>query len=303
MSKPLLIIALLTLSEFSACAQSAEQKMTPEQYIDQFKDAAIKEMRMYNIPASITLAQGMLESDNGNSKLAILANNHFGIKCHEWNGPTYTKNDNVKNECFRKYSSANDSYNDHSQFLKSHSRYSILFELKSGDYKGWAKGLRKTGYATDPSYPQCLLRLIDKYKLYQYDEGDDDFSSNNNTSLKKSSASEKIKNHEIFSSHFTKYIIVNPGDNFSKIAEETDKDLWQLYKFNDLEPTDKLVPGQKIYIQPKRKSAKEPFHVVQRGETMRSISQLHSIKLKSLYDKNNMKTGEEPVVGQQLNMH
>jgi LysM repeat protein len=254
---------------------------------------------MYGIPASITLAQGMLESGNGNSDLAVYANNHFGIKCHVgWNGPTYIKDDDAKDECFRKYPSVLDSYTDHSKFLKNRPRYASLFELKHNDYKGWAEGLKTCGYATDPKYTRRLIEIIETHKLYQYDilEGVPSIIA----SAEKPSIPDKFETREILRFHLIKYIIVKPGDSFYKIAHDTDKDLWQLYKFNDLEPDAKLIAGQKLYLQPKRNRAKEPLHTVKRGETMRSISQLHGIKLKKLYKKNNMKLGEEPKPGDVL---
>lgn len=281
------------------CAQPAEHKMTSFQYIDNFKDEAIKEMLMYKIPASITLAQGMLESGNGNSDLAVYANNHFGIKCHSgWDGPTFTKDDDTKDECFRKYPSVLDSYTDHSNFLKSRNRYAELFELKQTDYKGWAKGLKKTGYATDPRYAERLVEIIEKYKLYEYDQVDG--LPNITVSVAKPSHPETMEPRAILRFRFIKYIVVKPGDTFYKIAHDTDKDLWQLYRFNDLSPDSKLIAGQKLYLQPKRNKAKEPFHIVKKGETMNSISQLHGIKLKKLYRKNNMKMGDEPNLGQTL---
>jgi LysM repeat protein len=290
-------ITILFSFFFIICfAQPAEQKMTPEKYIESFKDEAINEMLMYNIPASITLAQGMLESGNGNSDLAVYANNHFGIKCHVgWEGPSFIKDDDAKDECFRKYPSVLDSYTDHSKFLRSRSRYSQLFELKSNDYKGWAEGLKAAGYATDPKYTKRLLELIETYKLYNYDK----IVGVQNISLSgtKPSTPESFEARQILRFHFIKYIIVKPGDTFYKIAHDTQKDLWQIYKFNDLTPDDKLVAGQKLYLQPKRNKAKEPFHTVKRGETMRSISQLHGIKLKKLYKKNQMKPGEDPKPG------
>jgi LysM repeat protein len=282
-------------------AQPAEHKMTPVQYIENFKDEAIKEMLMFNIPASITLAQGMLESGNGNSDLAVYANNHFGIKCHkEWSGPTFTKDDDAKDECFRKYTSVLDSYTDHSNFLKTRSRYASLFELKRTDYKGWASGLKTSGYATDPKYTQRLIDIIETYQLYQYDKVDE--LQNITVAAAKPKHPETLEPREVLRFRFIKYIIVKPGDSFYKIAHDTDKDLWQLYKFNDLEPNAVLVAGQKLYLQPKRRKAKEPFHTVKKGETMKSISQLHGIKLKSLYKKNNMKSGQEPKAGDQLYM-
>ncbi|MBA3705084.1 MAG: glucosaminidase domain-containing protein, partial [Bacteroidetes bacterium] len=302
MLKPLQIIILLVFFRFSVFAQPAEKKTTPEQYINNFKEEAIKEMLMFGIPASITLAQGMLESANGNSDLAVYANNHFGIKCHdEWDGPIFTKDDDAKDECFRKYPSVLDSYTDHSKFLKSRSRYDVLFRLKHSDYKGWAKGLKELGYATDPRYTQRIINLIETHKLYQYDKVDG-LPNITASVVEKQSAPKIIQSREILRTRFIKYIIVRPGDNFGKIAEDTDKDLWQLYKFNDLKPTDKLVAGQKIYLQPKRRKAEDPFHIVKKGETMKFISQLYGIKLKSLYSKNNMKPGEEPIIGQQLYM-
>jgi LysM repeat protein len=287
---------LLSLSVF---AQPAEHKMTPQQYIENYKDEAVKEMLLFNIPASITLAQGMLESGNGNSDLAVYANNHFGIKCHVgWEGPTFTKDDDAKDECFRKYPSVLDSYTDHSKFLKSRSRYSALFALRTNDYKGWAKGLKEAGYATDPKYTQRLIELIETHKLYEFDRIDELPNITAEPANPKPQAS--IEPREILRFHFIKYIIVKPGDSFFKIAKDTDKDLWQLYKYNDLGPDEKLIAGQKLYLQPKRNRAKEPFHKVKKGETMRSISQLHGIKLKSLYKKNNMKPGEEPKSGDTL---
>ena len=146
------------------------------QYIDVYKDIAMKEMQSYGIPASITLAQGILESGSGKGRLAVKANNHFGIKCHGWEGKKIYHDDDEKQECFRKYISAETSFRDHSLFLANRKRYSKLFDLKTSDYKNWAKGLRKAGYATDRKYPQKLISLIERYNLQEYDKkvlGDD----------------------------------------------------------------------------------------------------------------------------------
>jgi len=254
---------------------------------------------MYNIPASITLAQGMLESGNGNSDLAVYANNHFGIKCHnEWSGPTFTKDDDAKDECFRKYPSVLDSYTDHSEFLKKRPRYAPLFELKRNDYKGWAEGLKEAGYATDPKYTKRLLELIENYKLYNYDKMES--APTITASVSKLSTPDKMEAREVLRFHLIKYVIVKPGDTFAKIAKDTDKDLWQLYKYNDLTEKDKLIAGQKLYLQPKRNKAIEPFYIAKKGDSMRSVSQLHGIKLKKLYRKNNMKPGQEPKPGDKL---
>jgi LysM repeat protein len=298
------LIIIFCICQFSTFAGTIEPKMSPEQYIQNFKEDAIKEMQTHNIPASITLAQGMLESGNGNSELALKANNHFGIKCHaDWKGPTFIQDDDKKDECFRKYASVLDSYNDHALFLTSRSNYSKLFELKITDYKGWSKGLKDAGYATDPKYPERLIKLIETYELYQYD------SANRNTKHvkkdvpnKTTTENQKVVTREIFRLGIKKYILIKEGDTFSKIAKETDKDLWQLYKYNDLSANAKLNPGEKLFLQPKRNKAKEPFHTVKKGETMKFISQLYGIKLKSLYRKNKMKPGEEPKAGDVLYM-
>ena len=316
MYKCLFISFLLCFMSVVVNATSTEQKMTAKQYIEKYKNEAIAEMLNYNIPASITLAQGMLESGNGNSDLAVYANNHFGIKCHkEWSGPTFTKDDDKKNECFRKYSTVLDSYNDHSNFLNSRSRYASLFELNRTDYMGWARGLKEAGYATDPKYAHRLVELIENYSLDQYDypPAAKTESANKNDSHKKHEQHKIIEPEKkqetevremrnILRFRSINYIIIKPNDTFKKIALDTDKDLWQLYKFNDLEAGATLIAGQKLYLQPKRNKAKEPFHILKKGETMKSISQLHGIKLKQLYKKNNLKTGEEPKVGDELYM-
>jgi flagellum-specific peptidoglycan hydrolase FlgJ len=143
---------------------------TTTQYISVYKDIAMQEMRIYNIPASITLAQAILESGSGKGTLAVKANNHFGIKCHDWKGKKVYHDDDRRQECFRKYKNSNNSFRDHSEFLANRKRYASLFKLKKYDYKSWAKGLRLAGYATDKKYPQKLIGLIERYELYQYDK-------------------------------------------------------------------------------------------------------------------------------------
>lgn len=318
----LLLFGLLPMISLSG---NPDMLSVAQSYIQNFKDDAIKEMQMYNIPASITLAQGMLESGYGTSDLAKYANNHFGIKCHsEWKGPTYTQNDDEKNECFRKYATVLDSYTDHSLFLKSRARYAHLFELKKTDYRGWAKGLKEAGYATDPKYTERLLELIESYELYKFDLStlsEKKIAAKPARNIKKENlkqnpvvgkstpavtekkhetAADLSGTHEILRLGIVKYIIIKPNDTFTKIAKETDKDLWQLYKYNDMSPQDKLIPGQRLYLQPKRKKGDEYFHIVRKGETMKFISQQHGIKLRQLYKKNNMKDWEEPLVGQKM---
>jgi hypothetical protein len=162
------VFILLLFSSFLVVAQNKT-----ERYIEKYQSVAIAEMDRYGIPASITLAQGILESGNGESRLATEGKNHFGIKCHEnWNGKTIIEDDDEKGECFRKYSKAADSYRDHSLFLTERGRYSFLFEYQKTDYKAWAKGLKKAGYATNPKYPKLLIDLIEKYDLSRFDNGE-----------------------------------------------------------------------------------------------------------------------------------
>lgn len=151
------------------CANVFAQNLTREQYIEKYKGTAIRQMNQYGIPASIILAQGCLESGNGNSRLAVKANNHFGIKCHNWTGKRIYHDDDKRGECFRKYNSADDSFKDHSEFLRNGKRYQSLFDLKRTDYKAWAHGLKAAGYATNPKYATLLIDIIEKYSLYKYD--------------------------------------------------------------------------------------------------------------------------------------
>jgi len=275
-----------------------QKQLTPEEYIEKYKDDAIKEMYLHKVPACITLAQGMLESGNGNSALCRNANNHFGIKCHnEWSGETYTMDDDSKNECFRKYENVLDSYSDHSLFLFSRSRYSNLFDLKISDYKGWCNGLKAAGYATDPSYPERLINLIEKHNLQNLNTFDQ-------TPKRKLPAEKiiepKMAIREIYRFNHIQFIIAKENDSFFKIAHDFNLELNEILSFNDLSKTDKLFYGQKIYIQKKRRKALEPYHVVEKNETLKSISQLHGIRLSMLCKKNKLKSEDNLKIGDVL---
>jgi LysM repeat protein len=276
----------------------AQKKMTPEEYINTFKEDAVKEMYLHKVPACITLAQGMLESGNGNSALCKNANNHFGIKCHkEWAGETYTMDDDSADECFRKYETALDSYSDHSLFLFSRSRYSQLFELPINDYKAWCIGLKAAGYATDPKYPERLIELIEKYKLHE-------LNINENTPKQNFPAYDEIKSkmaiREVYRFNHIRFVIAKENDSFYKIAKEFNLELEEIIEYNDLSKSDKLSYGQKIYIEKKRRKALEPIHVVQKNETLKSISQLHGIRLSSVCKKNKLKSDSKLKVGDVL---
>ncbi len=273
----------------------AQKKLTPEEYIAAYKEDAVKEMYLHKVPACITLAQGMLESGNGNSPLARNANNHFGIKCHkEWGGETYIMDDDSANECFRKYNDVLESYSDHSLFLFSRSRYAALFELNINDYKGWCYGLKAAGYATDPKYPQRLIDLIEKYKLQELNVMEN--------TPKQDLPSRHVINsdlsiREVYRFNHIKFVIAKENDSFYKIATDFNLELDQILDYNDLSKDDKLSYGQKIYIEKKRRRALEPIHVVQKNETLKSISQLHGIRLSSICKKNHLKPTDKLKVG------
>ena len=283
-----------------------------KEYIDTYNNLAVKEMRRNGVPASITLAQAMLESDNGNSTLARKANNHFGIKCHSsWNGPKVYHDDDRRNECFRKYKSVYDSYIDHSSFIVNGSRYQFLFNYKAGDYKAWAKGLQKAGYATSKTYASMLIKIIEDNKLYIFDTGKE-VSYNPYEEIQPDSLkivagdvdnfSISLGKHKVYNKNRIDYIIVKKDDTFYNLTEEFGMLPFELYKYNELEQSAKLTEGQIIYLQPKRSKAGHglEYHEVNEGETMYLISQMYGIKLNKLYEKNLMKKGVEPETGQKL---
>lgn len=285
-------------------AQPSDRNFTREQYIDQWKDEAIKQMHASGIPASITLAQGILESADGNSALAKYANNHFGIKCHGWDGASFIQDDDEKNECFRKYESADASFNDHSEFLTGRSRYSDLFELELTDYEGWAHGLKAAGYATNPQYGYLLIAIIEDNELYQYDQLStvDTWYIPEDDDIELPEELELVVRDIMVHPNDIDYIIASEGDTPYSLARDLDMWVSQIYKYNELSEGDILSPGDVIYLQPKRNKAQEDYHTVLEGETMYSISQKYGIKLEKLYDKNLMEYGTEPAVGQVLHL-
>ena len=273
---------ILILISFQSYSQSNIQI-----YIQQYQDIAVNHMHEYGIPASIKLAQGILESSYGTSKLAKESNNHFGIKCHkDWAGAVVYHDDDEKDECFRKYDFVEDSYLDHSLFLVNKERYSSLFELKKNDYRNWAKGLKKAGYATNPDYANKLIQLIETYNLSYYDNKETDF-------VLKEESLYKIKQY-----NYVQYVTAKAEDTYDEIAEYLGVWPWELIKYNDASDDRVLLEGERVYIQPKRKKCQVKTHEVIEGETMYSISQLYAIKIADLYKKNKMKNGTQPEIGQ-----
>lgn len=311
------LVFLLAVITGNAEGLFAQSKITTEEYILRFKNTAMEKMREYKIPASITLAQGILESGSGNSNLARHANNHFGIKCHTgWKGRSFYADDDEKNECFRAYKDPEESYHDHSLFLTQRPRYAFLFELDIMDYKAWANGLSKAGYATNPRYPELLIRIIERHNLHDYDV----------IAMDKKRFAQETQSHEVhsfvpadtsgfeFSGYSTlgrrvyvnnrkKFVFAAEGDNIKALAHEFAVYSWQLIKYNELSKQDSLLPGQMIYLEKKRrKSSEQRIHEVQVGDNMYSIAQQYGIKLKVLQRRNNLPEGIQPVAGTQIKL-
>lgn len=254
-------------------------------YIDKYKDWAIEQMREYHIPASITLAQALLESNAGRSILATKANNHFGIKVSgSWTGPYIVQRDDKPNDKFRKYKSARESYIDHSKFLQG-VRYKNLYRLAPTDYKGWARGLKAAGYATNPAYAESLIRVIEMYNLHQFDIGKHRSSGKNTTETTHTSAF--LQHHVIYKNNKNYFIIVEIGDDMATISRQTGVSLRKLYKYNELPRDYAPTQGDIIYLQKKRKCAsrefrKNPIHIVEVNQSLHDIAQLYGIRLESL---------------------
>lgn len=321
-------LLLLTGILLICLTAKSETKYTTIQYVEMWKETAVLQMNKHKIPASITLAQGILESANGNSKLAKEANNHFGIKCHKvWRGATFIQDDDTKDECFRSYKSAMASYNDHSLFLVGRKRYAALFELKLRDYKGWAKGLKSAGYATNPKYAHLLINLIERFNLDQYDQ-----KKNQNFKLTKSKPDTNlestitkpakkttvVKDYKTIKGHSNseiiqiqtgvhkvksnknkvKYIVVREGDTFYRIAKELQLTINQLYKYNEFKNKDVLEVGDIIFVGPKRSKAlkKNEMYICDRNISLREIAHEEGLKLKSLMKLNLSQNPDEVLI-------
>lgn len=287
---------------FIPCGGVAQQMVWNQQYqeyIDMYKDVAVEQMLKHGIPASITLAQGLLESGAGRSELTRRANNHFGIKCHGWTGRTSYHDDDAKGECFRAYDSAYESYEDHSKFLCSGQRYSRLFKLKTTDYKGWAKGLKACGYATSPTYASRLIDIIQLYKLHRYDR--EKHFDKHKIELARIQGGEKRMVHEF---NQNCYVVARQGDTFRSIADDVDISYRRLAKFNERDKDDLLEEGEYVWLKKKRRKAPKDYkgylHYIRSGESMYSIAQKYGIRVKSLYQLNRLSPDYEIRVGDSL---
>ena len=306
-----LFATLILLTVNTVFMQGQTKNPSFEAYINKYKDLAIYHQGVYKIPASITLAQGILESGAGSSRLALKANNHFGIKCkEEWTGGRIYHDDDAKGECFRAYKSVEDSYQDHSVFLSQRKYYVSLFALDIYDYKAWAHGLQKCGYATDKQYGNKLINIIETYGLNKYDK--QKVSDNKIKPVRDEIHAVKIseafeKKHpklvnwrrRILQVNDIHYIIAQPTDTYEYIAYDAHMKLKRLLKYNETTADHKLANGDFVFLQNKQKMASKGTakHVVKVGESMYSISQTYGMKVKSVYKLNKLPDNYVPKKG------
>lgn len=298
----------------SAMLLRADADADRRSYIDKYSSLAVSEMQRTGVPASITLAQGLLESGAGTSRLAVNANNHFGIKCHKsWRGETIYHDDDAPQECFRAYSKPEDSFRDHSDFLRYYDRYKPLFDLEITDYKGWAYGLKQAGYATDPKYAVKLIKLIEDYSLMRFDAGVVPVVESPDR-LEKAQAQSVTYNEKfefpldriVYTKNGVPCIYSVAGDSYESLAKSYDLFKRELLRFNDLSQDEVLLPGTLVYLQRKKaKSGKglDKYIVSEDGESLRDISQRFGVRMKSIARRNGLRKGSdgeyEPLVKEQ----
>ncbi|MFN8306258.1 MAG: LysM peptidoglycan-binding domain-containing protein [Ferruginibacter sp.] len=285
----------------------AQERITIEEYVARFRDIAVSEMKRSGVPAAITLAQGILESENGNSELVKKSNNHFGIKCKStWAGDSVNHDDDAEGECFRAYANAEDSYRDHSNFLKGNQRYASLFNLNPEDYKAWARGLKKAGYATNPRYPDLLIKYIEQYNLQQYTlvalnkmAAPDTMAAD---TLRSATPAETVSNPStptntesipadagrIISINKIKCVYAARGTSLLALATKHNINLNRLMDFNDLTEEGLLQKDQYIFLQKKSRTGDKEFYVVQPGETLHDVAQKNGIQLQALREYNDL---------------
>lgn len=323
-------MGILLLLSISITLHATAQRTSPEQYIENYKDLAISEMVRTGVPASITLAQGIHESESGNSNLVKKSNNHFGIKCKStWTGDKVFHDDDARGECFRKYEKSEDSYRDHSDFLKNNQRYSSLFTLEPTDYNGWAYGLKKAGYATNNQYAPLLVSLVERYNLGQYDlialnrvpqqqPGvilvKNEENKNNETVINigtvqqegvkdevKSEAVTAYPTDKVFYINETKVIYAKEGTSLLALALKHELNLSRLIDFNDLDDkTDILDTDQLVFLQRKRKQGVTEMHIVKQGESLYDIAQSEGIRLDALLELNHLDEDAVPEPGEKI---
>lgn len=303
MNRKIILLVFLSLVASVAGAQM-KWNQRYQTYINQYRDLAIQQMLRYRIPASITLAQGLLESGAGYSELATKGNNHFGIKCHGWTGRKTYHDDDERQECFRAYNNVYESYEDHSLLLTWQPRYRSLFSLGKNDYKAWAHGLKRCGYATSPTYAQKLIGIIELYKLHEYDKATKYDHFMEQRSYKDSQKAQGGMAHPIHAYNKNYYIKVKAGDTFKSLGKELGLSARKIARYNERSKRDRLTPGETIYLKKKQRRAEKTYrkrpHVVKTGESMYSIAQYYGIRLKSLYKMNHLSPEYQIRVGDTL---
>lgn len=290
------ILFFFSLFFFFVSAVEAQKQYQPYlDYIDKYSGLAVDHMQKYQIPASITLAQGILESGAGRSAFVRESNNHFGIKCHnDWTGNRIYREDDGPNDCFRSYKKAEDSFRDHSEFLTERVRYAELFLLNITDYQGWARGLQKCGYATDRGYANKLIKLIEDYKLFEYDR----------KGRKSNPEQMPVIQRQPYKDHGLVYVLGVNGDSYERIAAETGFKVKDLIKYNEVPEDFPVREGDIIYLEKKKKQADKPYfeHVVQIGESMHGISQKYGMQVERLYKLNKKDWEYVPTEGDVLRL-
>lgn len=296
-------LILLWMAAVLPCAQAQagiQRELTSyHKYIRQYSTLAMQQQQKYGIPASITLAQGLLESGAGQSSLAKKSNNHFGIKCHsDWKGGRVYHDDDFRGECFRKYAIVEDSYIDHSRFLAERPRYASLFKLEITDYKGWAKGLQKCGYATDRAYANKLIKVIEDYELYRYD------TSRLVKKTTRKTETLPTETYQVYRTHGLLYVYAQDNDSFEQIADALGFKAKQLISFNEVPADFPLQKDDIVYLEKKKKKADKPYyeHVVQVGESMHTIAQRYGLQIRSLYKMNKKDKDYVPEEGDVLKL-
>ncbi|HUS00545.1 MAG TPA: glucosaminidase domain-containing protein [Chitinophagaceae bacterium] len=316
--------AFLSIISLYCLTSAFSQKISKEEYIHAYKDFAIREMKRMGVPAAITLAQGILETENGNSPLVKKSNNHFGIKCKSsWTAEGVSHDDDAIGECFRTYKDAEGSYRDHSNYLRGNDRYAFLFRLDPKDYKGWAYGLKRAGYATNPKYPEILIKNIEENNLQQYtmlavnevpffdaskyqsDPEDKAFAAivksagsfnNQQVSFVSNTSKERI---EINGS---KAVYETKGRSLLAIATENNINLNKLREYNDMEKDGLLEEDQFIFLEKKSKEGDKDIYIVQSNENLYDVAQKNGIRLQNLYEYNDLKGNEKIFAGSKLKL-
>ena len=319
MLRRLILLPLLLAASIISKAQDSQVILN---YISTYKELAIAEMQRTGVPASIKLAQGIHETMAGTSVLVTKSNNHFGIKCkNTWTGESVSHDDDARGECFRKYPAAPDSYRDHSDFLKNSARYASLFQLDPTDYAGWAKGLKKAGYATNPRYPGIIIKLIEDYNLQDYTlialgkmpAGDINLAKMEKTVTAPPAeavvvaviAPEPVPAQPAFPEgefriNETRVVFAKKGVSYLALAQQFHIPLGRIFEFNEIPALETVAADQLVYLQRKRRTGDAEYHIVKAGETLRDIAQQQAIRLESLQELNWLRGDMQPAVGERL---